>query len=103
LSPSVDPDTNVILDTQSASNVLWCAVLDNATTGIFFPNMTGSFLVTPLENIQAHVVAYTYDTTTIFAKSCPDFNDVMTITVFEDVFNKLKSKGYIPRVNVTDN
>ena len=65
--------------------------------------MTRSFSVTSLENMQAYFVAYDYNTNAIFAKPCPGFEDNTIITAFEEVFNKLKSKGYTPLFNVTDN
>jgi hypothetical protein len=37
------------------------------------------------------------------AKLCSDFKDDTIITVFEEMFNKLKSNGYIPTFIMTDN
>ena len=67
------PNANIICNSHSASNVLCCAVLGDTTTGTFYTNMTSAFPVTSLENMQAYVVAYEYDTNLIFAKPCTDF------------------------------
>ena len=80
-----------------------CAVFGDVTTGTFYTDMTGVFLVTSLENMQAYFVAYHYNINTIFAKPCPDFKGATIITVFREVFNKLKAKGYVPRFNMTNN
>ena len=53
--------------------------------------------------MQACFVAYDCDTNLMFAKPCPDFKDATIIAAFEEVFNKLKAKGYKPKFNVTDN
>ena len=45
------PNTNVIFDTHSASNVLCCTALGDATTGTFYTDMTGAFPFTSLENM----------------------------------------------------
>ena len=79
------------------------AALGDATTDTFYTDMTGAFPVTSFENMQAYFVAYDYDTNTIFAKPCLDFKDATIITAFEEVFNKLKAKGYGPKFNMTDN
>ena len=96
-------NSSVIEDSHSASNVFCCATLGDATTGTFYTDVTGAFPVTSLESMQAYFVAYDYDTNTIFAKPCLDFKDATIITAFEEVFNKLKAKGYEPKFNVTDN
>ena len=100
---TTNTDANIIIDTHSTSNVFCCAALGDATTGTFYTDMTGAFPVTSLENMQSYFVAYDYDTNTIFANPCPDFKDETIITAFKEVFNELKSKGYAPQFNVTDN
>ena len=65
--------------------------------------MTGTLPVTSFESIQAYFVAYDYGTNTIFAKPCPDFKDAIIIAAFEELFNKLKAKGYEPKFNVKEN
>ena len=92
-----------MLDSQSASNVLYCVVLGDTTTGTFYTDMTGAFPVILLENMQAYFVAYDYDTTTIFAKPYLDFKDDTIIAAFKEVFNRPKAKSYAPQFNVTDN
>ena len=82
-SPMGTPTAISIHNTHSASNVFCCAVLGNMTNGNFYTNMAGTFPVTSLENMQAYFVAYDYDTTTIFAKPCPDFKDATIIAVLK--------------------
>jgi hypothetical protein len=100
---SVNPGTIIIPDNHSTSSVLCYAVLGDTSRGTFCTDMTGGFPVTSLENMQAYVVAYAYGTNTTFAKPCPDFNYDIIITVFEEVFDELKTKGYTPAFNTTDN
>ena len=94
---------NVIEDTEKVCNVFCCAALGDATTGVFYTDMTGAFPVTSLENMQAYFVAYAYDTNYIFAEPVPNFKDKTVIAAFEGIFNELKEKGYTPTLNVTDN
>ena len=101
--PSTDTRPNVIEDTENVCNVFCCAALGDATTGVFYTDMTGAFPVTSLENMQAYFVAYDYDTNNIFALPVPNFKDETVITAFEEIFNDLKDKGYTPTFNVTDN
>ena len=67
---SIDPDTNIILDNHSASDVFfarhWVTQLQGPSTQI---SMTRSFPVTSLENMPSCFIAYDYDTNTIFEKS----------------------------------
>ena len=100
---SIDPDTRVTIDNHSASSVFCCAILGGATTETFYTDTTGSFPVTSLEHMWVYFVVYDYDTNTISAKLCLDFKDDTITTVFEDVFNKLKTKGYTHAFNVTEN
>ena len=44
-SPTSIPNATDIRDSHSASNVLCCAALGDATTGTFYTNITGAFLV----------------------------------------------------------
>ena len=101
--PSTDARPNVIENTENVCNVFCCAALGDATTGVFYTDMTGAFPVTSLENMQAYFVAYDYDTNNIFALPVPNFKDETVITAFEEIFNYLKDKGYTPTFNVTDN
>ena len=95
-APTSIPNSNIIEDSHSANNVFCRAVLGDATTGTFYTKLTGAFPVTSLESMQAYCVAYDYNTNTMFAKPCPDFNDAIIIAAFEEVFNKLKANGYEP-------
>ena len=67
-APTGIPNSNIIQDSHSASNMFCCAVLGDAITGTFYTNMTGAFPATSLESMQAHFVAYDYNINTIFAK-----------------------------------
>ena len=89
------PNSNIIQDSHSAINVFFCDTSDDATTGTFYTNMTHAFPVTLPKSMQDYLLAYHYDTNTIFAKPCPDFKDD-TIVTFEEVFDKHKVKGYAP-------
>ena len=64
--------------------------------------MTSRVPVTSLENIQAYLVAYDYDTNTNFATPCPEFKHDTAIAAFEEVFNKFRTNEYTPAFNVTD-
>jgi hypothetical protein len=88
---SINPDTNVILDNHSTCNIVWLATLGDKTTGTLYTDTIGSFPVTSLEDMQAYIVAYDY------------FKDDAIILAFEEVFNKLKTNGYTPAFNGTDN
>ena len=56
--PSTDTRPNVIEDTENICNVFCCAALGDATTGIFYTDMTGVFPVTSLEKCR-HIVSHT--------------------------------------------
>ena len=101
--PSTDARPNVIGNTENVCNVFCCAALGDATTGVFYTDMTGVFPVTSLKNMQAYFVAYDFDTNNIFALPVPNFKDETVITAFEEIFNDLKYKGYTPTFNVTEN
>ena len=84
---SISPDTTIILDNHSASNVSCRVALGDATTGTFYTDMTKNFPVTLLENIQAYFVTYNDDTNTIFTKPSPDFKYNTIIAAFRDMFS----------------
>lgn len=103
LPPSTDPMAIGIHDNHSVSNVFCCVALGGAHTGTFYTDTTVIFLVASLETMQAYCFAYDYDMYTILVKQCPDFKDDIITTVFEDVCNELKIKGYTPACNVPYN
>ena len=84
-------------------NVFCCAALGDTRTGTFYTDMTGAFPTMSLEGMQYYFIAYDYDTNNTFAVPTKDLKDDTIITAFEGVFNNLKSKGYTPKFNVTDN
>ena len=96
-SPTNIPNTNVIRNSHSASNMFQCTTLGETTTGTFYTDTTGAFSVTSLENMQAYDVGHEYDTAPYFEKPCPEFKDDTIIEGYEEVFNKLTAKGYAPQ------
>ena len=97
-APNVFP-----LAEERVSNVFCCAALADANTGTFYTDMSGKFPVMSLEGMQAYFIAYDYDINCIFAILVKDFTNETIVEAFGTVFNGLKSKGFTPQLNVTDN
>ena len=96
-------ETDAPLVSQDECNIFCCAALGDAKTGTFYTDMSGAFPTMSLEGMQYYFIAYDYDTNNIFAVPTKDLKDETIIAAFEGVFNDLKSRGYMPKFNVTDN
>ena len=68
-----------------------------------YTDATGALLVVSLEGNQYYFVVYAYNPNYIFAVPIPNLRDETIIKAFDEVFQDLKSKGFKPAFNVTDN
>ena len=96
------PMLNTIQYPHSLTNVCCCLTFEGTASGTFYIDTPGVFPVTLLESMQAYFVTYDYDTNSNFDKPAY-LNYETNIIVSEEGFNKLKDKGCIRTLNVTDN
>eukprot|EP00804_Cyclotella_cryptica_P014739 CCRYP_021243-RA/>CCRYP_021243-RA protein AED:0.44 eAED:0.44 QI:0/-1/0/1/-1/1/1/0/139 len=89
--------------TDTACNVFCFAALANKHHGTMYTDATGALPAVTLEGNQYYFVAYTYDPNYIYAPPLRNLQDESIMTAFNDIFQDLKSKGYKPTFNVTDN
>eukprot|EP00804_Cyclotella_cryptica_P006988 CCRYP_007119-RA/>CCRYP_007119-RA protein AED:0.63 eAED:0.16 QI:0/0/0/0.5/1/1/2/0/878 len=89
--------------TDTACNVFCFAALADKHHGTMYTNATGALPAVTLEGNQYYLVAYAYDPNYIYATPLRNLQDESIMTAFDYVFQDLKSKGYKPTFNVTDN
>jgi hypothetical protein len=87
----------------SMQDMFCFAVLANANTGTMYMDLTGSFLVRSLKNMQYIFVAYVYDLNVIIVHAMPTCTNTAMITAFKEVFTVLQTRGYCLALNVMDN
>eukprot|EP00804_Cyclotella_cryptica_P009771 CCRYP_013223-RB/>CCRYP_013223-RB protein AED:0.40 eAED:0.40 QI:0/0/0/1/0/0/3/0/850 len=86
-----------------ACNVLCYAALADKHSGTMYTDATGALPAVSLEGNQYYFIAYAYDLNCIFALPISNLRDETILTAFDEVFQTLKSKGFKPAFNVTDN
>ncbi|KAL7518802.1 hypothetical protein ACHAWX_003603 [Stephanocyclus meneghinianus] len=84
-------------------NVLCYAALADKHSGTMYTDATGALPAVTLEGNQYYFIAYAYDLNYIFALPISNLRDETILRTFDDVFQELKSKGFKPAFNVTDN
>eukprot|EP00956_Cyclotella_meneghiniana_P043791 scaffold287739_cov149-Cyclotella_meneghiniana.AAC.1 len=102
----VSPNVNVIpiepMDDMTC-NVFCYAALADKHSGTMYTDATGALPVVSLDGNQYYFVAYAYDPNYIFAVPIANLRDDTIIAAFDEVFQQLKTKGFKPAFNVTDN
>jgi hypothetical protein len=88
---------------DSSCDVFCYAALADKHTGTMYTDANGALPAVSLEGNQYYFVAYAYDPNYIFAKPIPNLRDETILDVFDKVFQELRSKGFKPTFNVTDN
>eukprot|EP00804_Cyclotella_cryptica_P000700 CCRYP_000984-RA/>CCRYP_000984-RA protein AED:0.37 eAED:0.21 QI:0/0/0/1/0/0/3/0/1009 len=89
--------------TDTTCNVFCFAALADKHQGTMYTDATGALPAVTLEGNQYYLVAYAYDPNYIYAVPLRNLRDESIMTAFEHVFQDLKTKGYKPTFNVTDN
>eukprot|EP00804_Cyclotella_cryptica_P015310 CCRYP_005417-RA/>CCRYP_005417-RA protein AED:0.07 eAED:0.07 QI:0/-1/0/1/-1/1/1/0/1190 len=89
--------------TDTTCNVFCFAALADKHHGTMYTDATGTLPAVTLEGNQYYLVAYAYDPNYIYAIPLRNLRDESIMTAFEHVFQDLKTKGYKPTFNVTDN
>eukprot|EP00804_Cyclotella_cryptica_P028204 CCRYP_011045-RA/>CCRYP_011045-RA protein AED:0.18 eAED:0.15 QI:0/0/0/1/1/1/2/0/1234 len=89
--------------TDTTCNVFCFAALADKHHGTMYTDATGALPAVKLEGNQYYLVAYAYDPNYIYAIPLRNLRDESIVTAFEHVFQDLKTKGYKPTFNVTDN
>eukprot|EP00804_Cyclotella_cryptica_P003417 CCRYP_018563-RA/>CCRYP_018563-RA protein AED:0.22 eAED:0.19 QI:0/0/0/1/0.33/0.25/4/0/1155 len=89
--------------TDTTCNVFCFAALADKHHGTMYTDATGALPAVTLEGNQYYLVAYAYDPNYIYAIPLRNLRDDSIMTAFEHVFQDLKTKGYKPTFNVTDN
>jgi len=84
-------------------DVFCIAALANTITGTMYTDITGAFPVCSFKSMQYIFVAYVYDLNAIIVRAMPSRTDASMVTAFTDVITTLKTGGYCPARNVTDN
>lgn len=105
-SSSFTKNANIIpieLANECACNVLCYAALADKHSGTMYTDATGALPAVSLEGNQYYFIAYAYDLNYIFALPISNLRDETILTAFDEVFQELKSKGFKPTFNVTDN
>eukprot|EP00804_Cyclotella_cryptica_P011139 CCRYP_020834-RA/>CCRYP_020834-RA protein AED:0.37 eAED:0.22 QI:0/0/0/0.66/1/1/3/0/880 len=90
-------------EADSACNVFCYAALAEKHSGTMYTDATGTLPAVSLEGNQYYFIAYAYNPNYIFAIPIPNLRDETIIKAFDKVFQDLKSKGFKPMFNVTDN
>eukprot|EP00804_Cyclotella_cryptica_P006049 CCRYP_000271-RA/>CCRYP_000271-RA protein AED:0.21 eAED:0.21 QI:0/0/0/1/0/0/7/0/881 len=88
---------------ECACNVLCYAALADKHSGTMYTDATGALPAVTLEGNQYYFIAYAYDLNYIFALPISNLRDETILRAFDEVFQELKSKGFKPAFNVTDN
>jgi hypothetical protein len=88
---------------DTTCNVFCFAALADKQHGTMYTDATGALPAVTLEGNQYYLVAYAYDPNYIYAIPLRNLRDESIMTAFEHVFQDLKTKGYKPTFNVTDN
>eukprot|EP00804_Cyclotella_cryptica_P004885 CCRYP_004953-RA/>CCRYP_004953-RA protein AED:0.21 eAED:0.22 QI:0/0/0/1/0.5/0.33/3/0/1060 len=89
--------------TDTTCNVFCFAALADKHHGTMYTDATGALPAVTLEGNQYYLVAYAYDPNYIYATPLRNLRDESIMTAFDYVFQDLKSKGYNPTFNITDN
>jgi hypothetical protein len=87
----------------SMQDVFCIAALADANTGTMYTDLTSSFPVRLLKNMQYIFVAYVYDLNAIIVRAMPTRTGTAMITAFKEVIEVLRTHGYHPALNVMDN
>jgi len=88
---------------EGMNNIFCFAALADKQKGTLYTDATGALPVVSLEGNQYYFIAYDYDTNAILAEPLRSVKDADIIAAFEKIFQELKSKGYKPALNITDN
>jgi len=88
---------------ECACNVVCYAALADKHSGTLYTDATGALPAVTLEGNQYYFVAYAYDLNYMFALPISNLRDETILRAFDEVFQELKSKGFKPTFNVTDN
>eukprot|EP00804_Cyclotella_cryptica_P009929 CCRYP_017362-RA/>CCRYP_017362-RA protein AED:0.45 eAED:0.27 QI:0/0/0/0.5/1/1/2/0/554 len=89
--------------TDTTCNVFCFAALADKHHGTMYTDATGALPAVTLEGNQYYFMAYAYDPNYIYATPVRNLRDESIMTAFDNIFQDLKSKGYKPTFNVTDN
>eukprot|EP00804_Cyclotella_cryptica_P022477 CCRYP_015112-RA/>CCRYP_015112-RA protein AED:0.28 eAED:0.23 QI:0/0/0/1/0/0/2/0/681 len=89
--------------TDTTCNVFCFAALADKHQGTMYTDATGALPAVTLEGNQYYLVAYAYDPNYIYAAPLRNLRDESIMTAFEHAFQDLKTKGYKPTLNATDN
>eukprot|EP00804_Cyclotella_cryptica_P027018 CCRYP_013666-RA/>CCRYP_013666-RA protein AED:0.36 eAED:0.36 QI:0/-1/0/1/-1/1/1/0/319 len=101
--PTMDPHFIPPDITDTTCNVFCFAALADKQHGTMYTDATGALPAVTLEGNQYYLVAYAYDPNYIYATPLRNLQDESNMTAFDNIFQDLKSKGYKPTFNVTDN
>eukprot|EP00804_Cyclotella_cryptica_P004967 CCRYP_014094-RA/>CCRYP_014094-RA protein AED:0.12 eAED:0.01 QI:0/0/0/1/1/1/2/0/1245 len=88
---------------ECACNVLCYAALADKHSGTMHTDATGALPAVSLEGNQYYFISYAYDLNYIFALPISNLRDESILKAFDEVFQELKSKGFKPAFNVTNN
>eukprot|EP00804_Cyclotella_cryptica_P029536 CCRYP_020583-RA/>CCRYP_020583-RA protein AED:0.35 eAED:0.26 QI:0/-1/0/1/-1/1/1/0/1386 len=100
---SYNTNATIIPIDECTCNVLCYAALADKHNGTMYTDATGALPAVTLEGNQYYFIAYAYDLNYIFAIPIPNLRDETILKAFDEVFQTLKSKGFKPAFNVTDN
>ena len=105
-STTSDPPSNPTLPTQSPGtecNMFCLAVLADLHKGTIYNDNTGIFPVQSIDGHQLFFVTYVYDLNAILARPLKNQQSDTIVTMYQEVFNFLRSRGFTPKFNVCDN
>ena len=86
-----------------ANQVFCFAAMADKNQRTIYHDLTGRLPVMSLEGNQYFLVAYDYTINAILVRPTKDLESTTIITAFDSIFQELKSKGFKPQLNITDN
>jgi hypothetical protein len=85
-------------------NEVFCfAAVADKTQRTIYHDLTGRLPVMSLEGNQYFLVAYDYTINAILVRPVKDLESATIVTAFDSIFQELKTKGFKPQLNITDN
>ena len=96
-------EPNLVPNDESIANVFCFGAFADEITGAMYNNLTGNFPFMSIDGSVCFFVMYQYETNAIMVKALKNLDDHSIYKAYKELFEKLKAKGYKPKMNVMDN